>query len=223
MEAERQFTDRQAVQIAQAPPEKSAAHVIRWYAEVAGNDYYLVSIDGSQDVTRVTCEHDLRTVEVGNAATEITRKMRSRLDDLAVLVAVAQEDWTEKIQKLSSAEFEALGMSGDHAGASAISAQRIEAAEDAQGRLDEYPLCVEATTTFEIVIGTGGPDDRLLIECNVIPPDPGGVHGHYGPRYEISRVLYRYSWEGSAEIVLTGDDRETAEAFARRVVPELVE
>jgi hypothetical protein len=41
--------------------------------------------------------------------------------------------------------------------------------------------------------------------------------------YEIRRILYRYSWDGSAERVLSGEDYDVAERFARQVVPELVE
>lgn len=81
------------------------------------------------------------------------------------------------------------------------------------------PLAVERTMTFEVILGTGGPDRRLCFECAVeliYPPD-----GRVVPTYEIRRVLYRYSWDGSAEVELVGADRQVAEAFARRVVPEL--
>lgn len=86
------------------------------------------------------------------------------------------------------------------------------------------PLAVEATTTFEVVLGCGGPDRRLCFECDGSPsrvqPDP-----HTPPpiEYDIRRVLYRYSWDRSAEVELVGEDREVAKAFGRRVVPELVE
>lgn len=97
----------------------------------------------------------------------------------------------------------------------------VEAAED---RLFSLPLAVEATTTFEVVLGCGGPDRRLCFECRGEPadwqPDP---HTPPPTIYEVRRVLYRYSWDRSAEIELSGEDREVAEAFGRRVVPELVE
>jgi DNA processing protein len=96
----------------------------------------------------------------------------------------------------------------------------VEVAETA---LYEQPLYVETTTIYEIVFGTGGPDDRLIVECNVIPPDPGGVHGSHVATNKFRRIVYRYSWSGSAEVELIGEDRDTAEAFARQVVPELVE
>jgi hypothetical protein len=89
--------------------------------------------------------------------------------------------------------------------------------EQADRLMAELPLCVEATTTFEVVLGTGGPDDRLVFECERWPGTEGSRDS-----YDIRRVLYRYSWEGSGEVELYGEDREAAEAFARRVVPELV-
>ena len=80
---------------------------------------------------------------------------------------------------------------------------------------------MEATTTFEIVLGTGGPDDRLLVECET------GGNRRWDDRdhapCEIRRILYRYSWDGSAERELSGGDYDLAEHLARRVVPELVE
>jgi hypothetical protein len=45
--------------------------------------------------------------------------------------------------------------------------------------------------------------------------------GRHPRSYEIRRILYRYSWSGSAELELVGEDRRVAESFARRVVPEL--
>jgi hypothetical protein len=90
------------------------------------------------------------------------------------------------------------------------------AREEAEERLYELPLCVDRTVCFEIVLGTGGPDRRLVIECDA-DSDAGRSS------YEIRRVLYRYSWSGSAEIALSGDDRKVAEDFARRVVSELAE
>lgn len=97
----------------------------------------------------------------------------------------------------------------------------VEAAAD---RLLSLPLAVEATTTFEVVLGCGGPDRRLCFECAVdsrIIERGENILQSVG--YEIRRVFYVYSWSGSGEIELTGEDRETAEAFGRRVVPELVE
>jgi hypothetical protein len=154
--------------------------------------------------------------QTGDAAAEIDEHMHSRLDDLALLVGTAEgkgEGWAHP------ARLEALGIEDKHAHPEIGTAE-----EEAQERLDEYPLAVEATVTFEVVLGTGGPDDRLLFECSGTPspvqPDP---HTPPPTVYEINRVLYRYSWTGSAERVLTGEDRETAEALARRVVPELAE
>lgn len=92
----------------------------------------------------------------------------------------------------------------------------------AEDRLIEMPLAVEATTTWEIVLGTGGPDRRLLFECSPFERiDSHSPTGFSPGGYEVRRILYRYSWDGSAEIELVGSDREVAEAFGRRVVPEL--
>ncbi|MBS1886116.1 MAG: hypothetical protein JSU06_02920 [Actinobacteria bacterium] len=97
----------------------------------------------------------------------------------------------------------------------------VEAAED---RLFSMPLAVEATTTFEVVLGCGGPDRRLCFECDVDSRViERGENVLQSVGYEVRRVLYRYSWDRSAEIELAGEDREVAEAFGRRVVPELVE
>lgn len=147
--------------------------------------------------------------EAGDAQAEVGARLRGRLDDLAVLVPVAEGDWSELEPGL--AESVDLDPDGDMQ-------------DQAQTRLYEYPLCVEATTTFEIVLGTGGPDDRLLIECDTSDRISGTFpHEVIGTDYEIRRVLYRYSWSGSAEVELVGEDKEVAEVFARRVVPELAE
>jgi hypothetical protein len=155
-------------------------------------------------------------VDETDAASYAETAMRGRLDDLSELTKAAGYSGRGVIA-VSAAKLEALGFDreGDPLN------------EQAERLLDEYPLCVEATTTFEIVLGTGGPDDRLLIECGAV-----GHHTVFGaghtveskkPVYEIRRVLYRYSWMGSAEVELVGEDRETAEELARHVVPELVE
>lgn len=136
--------------------------------------------------------------KIGDAHAEVDEAMRSRLDDLGELVSIANGD------QPTVTTATALGIDVDDPQGSAMQ------------RLDDYPLCVEATTTFEVVLGTGGPDDRLLVEC-----DRYGQEGEWS--YEVRRVLYRYSWTGSAERELTGYERAIALELARRVVPELVE
>lgn len=89
-----------------------------------------------------------------------------------------------------------------------------ELAEEAERALDEMPLGVDRTMTFEVVLGTGGPDSRLLFECDAIE----GIHGF---DYELRRVLFRYSWDGSREVELTGGERDVAIEAGRRWVPEL--
>lgn len=153
--------------------------------------------------------------ETGDAHGEVDSHMRSRLDELHNLSRLANpgvdlDEWSND---------ELLAMDIGYGVAGPLSREYIQ--EQAEERLNEYPLCVEATTTFEVVLGTGGPDDRLIFECSyeINPTLDDTAHRDY----EIRRVLYRYSWTGSAERVLTGEDRETAEELARRVVPELVE
>lgn len=158
--------------------------------------------------------------EVGDARAEVGEQMRNRLDELASLSRIARG---EDVEQFSNDEVLALGLAYGQPGA--IPVEQLQ--EEAEQRLNEYPLCVERTVSFEIVIGTGGPDDRLVVECDVVPTlvgheltlqEPGG-----SIEYEIRRILYRYSWTGSAEVELVGEDRQVAEEFARRLVPELVE
>lgn len=87
-----------------------------------------------------------------------------------------------------------------------------ELAEEARKQIEEFPLCVETVTVYEIVLGTGGPDDRFLVY----------VEGDDRSR-DITRIEYRYSWSGSAERSLSGADYEVAERFAREVVPDLID
>lgn len=147
-----------------------------------------------------------------NAAAYVGTAMRGRMDDIADLVeiAAAGASTVDHADRL-----EALG----------IESQLDDDAsrEEADERLSELPLCVERTMTFEVVLGTGGPDDRLCFECEIGLACPADDDTITTPTYEIRRVLYRYSWSGSGEVELYGEDREAAEAFARRVVPELVE
>lgn len=148
------------------------------------------------------------------ASEYVETAMRGRLDDLAGLFEATDSPTTMDPETLGALEVGAEFEDG-------YLVDERDTRERAQDRLDSLPLCVDTTTTFEIVLGTGGPDDRLLIECSPIPFDGEGFGGIKG--WEIDRVLYRYSWSGSAEIELYGEDRAVAERFARQVVPELVE
>lgn len=133
--------------------------------------------------------------------------MRSRLGDLRLLIET--RDAGTAPDGASGAELEALGFDLDNP----------DAVEQAEELLDEFPLSVERTTLVEVVLGTGGPDDRLIFECSTThdyEPAPAVA------ALEVRRVLYRFSWGGkSAERVLSGEDKKTAEAFAARIVPEL--
>lgn len=152
-----------------------------------------------------------------NAVEYVSTALRSRLDELGDLSKIARG---EDLGEYSNDEILALDLAYGQPGP--VDASQLS--EEAEQRLIEYPLCVEATITFEIVLGTGGPDDRLLFECEPLEKaGPREEVDSYPQLYEIRRVLYRYSWMGSAERALSGSDRETAEDLARRVVPELVE
>lgn len=155
--------------------------------------------------------------QVDEAEREIDANLRSRLNNLALLQKVAGQGTAAHTSKKEREALKALGVSVRDGAAA-----NPNVAEEAQDQLDEYPLAVERTMVFEVVLGTGGPDDRLIFECSAgherEADDPS-----QRTTWEIDRVLYRYSWMGSAERVLTGEDRATAEELARRVVPELVE
>jgi hypothetical protein len=95
--------------------------------------------------------------------------------------------------------------------------------DQANRMLDQLPSAIAKRATFEIALGVAGPDRRLCFECVWIPPqsrpqDPVAITRD---RYEVRRVFYRYSSSDSTEVELNGTDREIAEAFGRRVVPEL--
>lgn len=155
--------------------------------------------------------------ETGDAHAEIDGNLRSRLDELHNLQRLANPG--VDLDEWSNDELLALDIGYGQPGP----LEREEIQEQAEERLNEYPLAVETTTVFEVVIGTGGPDDRLIFECSTYPRAGQAEGDRPYVIYEIDRVLYRYSWTGSAERVLSGEDRETAEELARRVVPELVE
>ena len=150
-----------------------------------------------------------------DARAYVATSARDLIGDLHSLVRIAE--WEDDVTTAEIAE--ALEVGHEEAGE-----MGEDARFEADDRLIEMPLAVEATTTFEVVLGCGGPDRRLCFECHGSPsrvqPDP------YTPPpivFEIRRVLYCYSWDRAAEIELTGKDREVAEVFGRRVVPELGE
>ncbi len=149
---------------------------------------------------------------VGDAHAEVREQAESRIAHIRMLNDLAAE--TADIDSYSNDDLLALGIG--YAQPGALELQQI--VDEARERLRELPLVVEQRTQFEVVLGTGGPDDRLIFECH-----HDGLGAHLSEGYEIERVLYRYSWTGTAEVELEGEDREIAEAFAREVVPELAE
>lgn len=142
---------------------------------------------------------------------------RGLIADLRIIAAVDATDDLSRVSEIPNERLESLGFDLDPDG---------EAFEDQAAELmDAMALAVEATTTFEVVLGADGPDRRLCFECSATTEstiDP--VSGVYVPEgsYEIRRVFYVHAREGSAEVELSGEDRQAAEAFGRRVVPELV-
>jgi hypothetical protein len=98
-------------------------------------------------------------------------------------------------------------------------ADREDVRAAAVGALDDLAGGVEATTTFEVGLAGGEPERRLCFECETYEESHILADGSISQvQYEVRRVLYRHP---EAEIELGGEDREVAEAFARRVVPEL--
>jgi hypothetical protein len=139
-------------------------------------------------------------IDETDALTYVAEAMRARLTTLATLQRVASGEADDL-----DAE-EVASVMGLVNGRLVREADPDDLADDASEQMEQLPLCVEALTLYEIVLGTGGPDDRLVVEA-----EDGDIRG----------IVCRYSWDGSAERRLQGVDREVAEAFAHQVVPEL--
>lgn len=139
--------------------------------------------------------------------------MRHRLDDIATLINLSESEPDDL--DLERVDLDGLGFSPD------IEPSNVR--ESADVLIDELPLCVDQVHEFHIVLGTGGPDDRIIIECDVIPPqsrrsEPVAITA---TRYEVSRITYRYTWDGMGEIELRYEDYAAAYSFACRLIPEL--
>jgi hypothetical protein len=141
----------------------------------------------------------METIDPTDAKAYVETSARDAIADIFRLQQVA-----DGTHELTTAELEAIDLPVDTDG--------CVDTDEALERLYGLPLAVERKTIFEIVLGTNGPHRELRIHC-----------GNYDEEWEIERVTYLYGWSGVAEVELTGDDKETAEAFARRVVPELAE
>jgi hypothetical protein len=172
-------------------------------------DHPQVPLPGGHEPVLVICPASMAEED---ARAYVEASARDLIGELRTLELLTQGGRTlDKTQMLDCIDIE--GPAGED--------EIVEAAED---RMFSLPLAVEATTTFEVVLGCGGPDRRLCFECDVDSRViERGENVLQSVGYEIRRVLYRYSWDRSAEIELDGEDREVAEAFGRRVVPELVE
>lgn len=156
------------------------------------------------------------SVDETDAKAYIGIAMRDRMDELTDLLSLTDLQFTEEVaERLGSTRIGELGIDEETPEPNMV--------EEAERALRQTILCVDKAMVFEIVLGTGGPDSRILIECDMSTADYEGDPMATSTVYEIRRVLYRYSWSGSGEIELSGGDRLAAEMLARRVVPELVE
>ena len=157
----------------------------------------------------------------------VEQRMSERVDqtDVRAYVGTSARDCVADLRDLTVlAEYEHGEEARQDIGAERIPIWGWTPRRSIATTIDELTLAVEATTTFEVLLNVGGPDRRLCLECDGSPagwqPDP---HTPPPTVYEVRRVYYRYSWSGSAEVELVGEDREVAETFARRVVPALAE
>lgn len=95
-------------------------------------------------------------------------------------------------------------------------------ADQAERLIDARPWGIQATVTFAVVLEPAAPQRSLRLECDPDLLDLGELRRFPGRGgHEVRRVFYRYSWSDSAEVELSGADRQIAERFAARVVPEL--
>lgn len=108
-----------------------------------------------------------------------------------------------------------------------LTAEDVESINDqAYEALHELPLGVSAHTVFRVELSTGGPADWLEVTCtgheirrNAYTDDTTAW-----TEWEVERISYHFAdWFDHAAVELEGADFETAEAFARSVVPELAE
>ena len=137
-----------------------------------------------------------------------------RLADFRDLVALACGD-DPAADTLGADRIEELGIEAQLDG----DARR----EDAETRMLEYPLGVSAYTTFKVELSTGGPADWLEVVCTGDTPKYEATRDD-GAYYEVERIVYHFAdWFDHAEDTLTGEDREAAEAFVSRIVPELID
>lgn len=87
-----------------------------------------------------------------------------------------------------------------------------EIREAAIERADEYPLGMSRKTVFRIELSTGGPADWLEVIAE--------KSDRYG--YDVERIVYHFAdWFDHAERTLSGEEFDTAEAFARSAVYEI--
>jgi hypothetical protein len=135
---------------------------------------------------------------------------RRAVSDLRALTAIASHEHPG----LADSQLEELGL---------VPAGGYPVEDQADRLIDEVRVALRATVTFEMALRGTALDHRFRIECDVdlvedgefdhLPADADG--------YKVRRVLYLDPRSSLAEVELTGEDREVAEAFARLAVPEL--
>jgi hypothetical protein len=78
-------------------------------------------------------------------------------------------------------------------------------AEDAQRRIDEYPLAVTFAYSVRVDLSTGGPADFLVAEVS--------------PEGDVLRITYHFQdWFDGASRSLGGPDFDAAEAYIRATI-----
>jgi hypothetical protein len=100
-----------------------------------------------------------------------------------------------------------------------------ELAENARQRIYETPLGVSSKTVFRVDLSTGGPGDWLEVETSGNTPRYESIQGKQNAEhFEVDRITYHFNdWFDHAERALEGSDFDTALAFVREVVPELMD
>lgn len=145
----------------------------------------------------------------------IPARLASRLESIRTLqrLADAYDDDTARAALAAPGGMDWLAETGEDWNAGDHDAISDAARETLQG----YPLAVSSRVVFHIDLSTGGPGDWLEVFCDV------ERHEHW-TEYTAERITYHYAdWFDHASRELDGPDFDTAETFARSVVPEMVQ
>lgn len=164
-------------------------------------------------------EMDTQLQREPTAEQQIGEEMESRLKDMrAMQTALGGGDDPIATRK-------AIAHLGEHFGL--LDDDGCVSIDDLNDAIYEYPLGVSSRTVFRIDLSTGGPGDWFEVECSQETRRAGAEASSWEQPYtvySVERITYHYApWFDHAERVLEGDDFDAVEAFARRVVPELVD